>query len=158
MAAWRRLTWTGRGDRGEQGFAGGLEGLVFGLLIFVIGTLMVGNAWGVVDTKLATAAAAQQAARTYVEAAGPASAVREAVAAADAALAGYGRQPGNAKVRLLSGSFARCQRITIQVSYTAPLVQLPMIGDVGAGESVSARHSEVVDPYRTGLAGAATCA
>jgi len=141
----------------EEGFAGGIEGLIFGLLIFVIGTLMVANAWGVVDTKLAADAAAFQAARTYVEAPDAAAAARQAVAAADTTLVGYGRRPQDARVSLVSGTFARCSRITIQVRYSAPLVDLPFIGLVGAAESVTARHSELVDPYRTGLGGVAAC-
>lgn len=145
------------GPAGEEGFAGGLEGLIFGLLIFVVGTVMIANAWGVVDTKLAADAAAREAARTYVEAPDAVVAAQRAVAAADDALAGYGRTPAHARVQLVSGTFARCQRITIQVDYRAPLVELPMIGLLGAGESVSARHSEIVDPYRSGLAGQAAC-
>ena len=57
-----------RGGAGEAGFAGGLEGLLFGLLLFVVGTLLVATAWGAVDTKFAVDAAARQAVRTYVEA------------------------------------------------------------------------------------------
>src|SRR4029077_5031445 len=36
---------------GEQGFVGGFEGLLFGLLIFVAGTLLATHAWAVIDTK-----------------------------------------------------------------------------------------------------------
>lgn len=143
--------------RGEEGFAGGLEGLVFGLLVFVVGTLLVANAWGVVDTKLAADAAAQQAVRTYVEAPGAAVAGAEATAAADQALAGYGRDPARARVTLVSGHFARCAEVTIGVSYQAPLVELPLLGVVGSGEAVTASRSEIVDPYRSGLAGRAAC-
>jgi hypothetical protein len=52
----------------EQGFVGGFEGLLFGFLIFLVGTLIVAHAWAVVDTKFAVVEAAKQAARTYVEA------------------------------------------------------------------------------------------
>ena len=54
--------------RDEAGQAGGLEGIAFGLLIFVLGTLLIANAWAVVDTKLAVTAAAREAARAFVEA------------------------------------------------------------------------------------------
>ena len=146
-----------RRTAGEAGFAGGLEGLVFGLLVFVLGTLLVANAWGVVDTKLAADAAARQAARTYVEAPNATAAGTEARLAADETLAGYGRSPTRAVVSLVAGSFERCRRITIEVGYSAPLVELPLIGLVGPGEKVTARHSEIVDPFRTGLAGTAAC-
>ena len=41
--------------------------LPFGVLIFVVGSLLIANAWAVVDAKLATTAAAREAARAYVE-------------------------------------------------------------------------------------------
>ncbi len=42
--------------------------LPFGVLIFVVGALLVTNAWGVVDAEIAADAAAREAVRTYVEA------------------------------------------------------------------------------------------
>ncbi|MDA8047962.1 MAG: hypothetical protein M0Z30_22465 [Actinomycetota bacterium] len=145
------------GVRGDDGFVGGFEGLLFGMLIFVVGVLLVAYAWAVVDTKTATGEAARQAARTYVEAADAAAAARQAQQAADTALTGYGRDPARARVRLVSGQFARCARITISVTYPAPLFQLPFIGPLGSGVSVRSEHSELVDPFRTGLAGTAAC-
>jgi hypothetical protein len=142
---------------GEEGFAGGVEGLIFGLLLFVVGTLLVASAWGVVDTKLATGSAAEEAARTYVESAGADEAPVQAQSAADSVLAGFGRDPSRAQVTSASGAFVRCGRITIRVSYPAPLLQLPFVGRVGHGLQVSSESSELVDPYRTGLAGTATC-
>jgi hypothetical protein len=141
----------------EAGFIGGFEGLLFGLLLFVVGTLFVTHAWAVVDTKAATEAAARQAARTYVEASSSEAAASAAQQAAASALSGYGRAPGRADVRLAAGTFGRCHRITIAVSYPAPLLILPWLGRVGSAETVQARHSELVDPYRSGLAGPSTC-
>jgi hypothetical protein len=143
--------------RGEEGFVGGFEGLLFGLLIFVVGTLMAANAWGVVDTKAATELAARQAARTYTEAPAASLAATSAQQAAAQALAAYGRDPARASVRLMSGTFGRCERVTISVTYPAPLLVLPWIGRVGTAERVHAVHSELVDPYRTGLPGTAVC-
>ncbi|MBA2283441.1 MAG: hypothetical protein H0W25_19710, partial [Acidimicrobiia bacterium] len=59
-AAARRL------HRDERGQMGGIEALPFGLLIFVVGALLVANAWAVIDAKLAVTAAAREAARTWV--------------------------------------------------------------------------------------------
>ncbi len=131
--------------------------MVFGLLVFVGGTLLVANVWGVVDTKLAADAAARQAARTFVEAPSASAASSGAQQSADDTLAGYGRSPQRASVTQTSGAFGRCQRITIEVRYPAPAVELPFIGRIGNAEEVTARHSELVDPYRTGLPGTATC-
>lgn len=148
----------GGGQRwGEDGFAGGFEGLLFGMLIFVAGMLLVAYAWAVVDTKTATGEAARQAARTFVEAPDGSAAAAQAQQAADSALAGYGKDPARAQVRLVSGQFARCSRITISVTYPAPLVELPFVGAVGSGASVRSEHSELVDPFRSGLAGTAVC-
>ena len=147
----------GRG-RGDDGFAGGLEGLLFGILFFVVGTLLVGYAWGVVDTKAATEQAARQAVRTYVEAPDASVAAADAQQAADAALSGYGRNPSRAGMDLVSGSFARCVRITIAVTYPAPLVELPVLGRLGQGQHVRSQHSELVDPFRSGLGGSSGCA
>ncbi|MBO0732079.1 MAG: hypothetical protein J2P57_22655, partial [Acidimicrobiaceae bacterium] len=73
----------------EEGFAGGAEGLLFGLLIFVAGTLLVANAWSVVETKLAADAAAREAARSYVGAPDARTAWGDARQAAAQAIAGY---------------------------------------------------------------------
>lgn len=148
----------GRLNRGDEGFVGGFSGLLFGMLLFVVGTLLVAYAWAVVDTKSATAEAARQAARTFVEAADPAAAASNATAAADEALAGFGRNPGRARIAVVSGDFARCSRVTISVSYPAPLLELPFVGRVGSGLVVRSDHSELVDPFRSGLPGASSCA
>jgi hypothetical protein len=143
--------------KGEAGFVGGFEALLFGALLFVAGTLLLSYAWGVVDTKAATEEAARQAATSYVQAGSPASANAVAAQAADAALEGYGRDPNRARVGLMAGSFGRCQRVTISVSYPAPALMLPFVGPVGSGPQVKAEHSELVDPFRTGLPGTASC-
>jgi hypothetical protein len=145
------------GRDNEAGFAGGFEGLMFGLLLFVAGTLLVAYAWGVVDTKTATGEAAREAARTYVEGPDPTLAAVDAQRAAAAALVGYGRDPALGRVALASGTFARCDRITISVSYPAPLVDVPFLGWLGRGQTVTSVHSEFVDPFRSGLPGVSSC-
>lgn len=143
--------------RGEDGFVGGFEGLLFGVLLFVMGTLLLAFAWAVVDTKSATGQAAREAARTYVQASDAASAAYDVKVAAAQTLQGYGRDPGRARINLMSGTFGRCDRISVAVSYPAPLLELPIVGALGRGVSVSSRQSELVDPYRSGLPGTATC-
>lgn len=150
-AALRR--WCGR----EEGFAGGAEGLLFGLLIFVAGTLLVANAWSVVETKLAADAAAREAARSYVGAPDAQTAWVDAKQAAAQAIAGYGQDPARASVRLAGGQWGRCQRVTIAVSVPAPLLTLPFVGRIGQAETVHADNSELVEPYTTGPGGTAAC-
>lgn len=152
----RTRTWAGGTD--ERGQMGGIEGLVFGVLVFVFGTLLVANAWGVIDAKLATTSAAREAARTYVEAPSAAAAGPAAEDAAYRAIEDQGRTRSRAHPRLVPGStFARCRRVTIEVSYDVPLIAIPLLGQAGTGITVSSRHSEIVDPYRSGLPGTAAC-
>lgn len=144
-------------DGDEAGFVGGAEGLLFGVLLFVVGTLMVGNAWSVVDTKMALDAASREATRTYVEAPSASAAAAGARQAAADTLAGYGRDPGRSTVSVGGAPFGRCVRVTVTIAYRAPLVLLPGLGGRGSAEVVRGQHSEVVDPYRSGLPGTAAC-
>jgi hypothetical protein len=45
--------------RDETGAVGGIEVLPFALLVFVAGTLLLANAWAVVEGKVAASAAAR---------------------------------------------------------------------------------------------------
>jgi hypothetical protein len=151
----------------EAGQVGGVEALPFGLLVFVVGALLVANAWAVVDAKLAVDAAARQAAHTFVEsevgASGSADdAERAAVRAGLAALDAHGRDPARATVGLsdLDGSggqagFTRCARATFTATYEVPVLTIPWIGGFGGGFDVSSSHSELVDPFRSGVPGSA---
>jgi hypothetical protein len=142
---------------GDTGQVGGIEAIPFGLLVFVVGTLLVANAWAVVDAKFATDAAARQAARTYVEATDAAGALPLAEEAAAAALAGHGRDPVRATVRPVGDlTFVRCARATFEVTYEVPAITLPFIGGYGTSPFlVRSTHSEVVDPFRNGVPGEA---
>jgi hypothetical protein len=142
----------------EDGVVGGLEALPFGVLVFVVGTLLVGNAWGLVDAKLATGAAAREAARAYVEATSAEAAATAARAAAAAALTAHGRDAAKMRVSQEGGApFARCVRVAFEVAYPVPAVVLPWIGGYGEGFTARSRHSEIVDPLRSGLTGEADC-
>src|SRR3546814_20945826 len=94
--------------RGDGGQVGGIEAIPFGLLIFVIGSLLIVNAWGVVDAKFATDAAARQSARTSVEGAGLAGALNAAEEAALATVRGTGRNARRTTVE--SSGSARVER------------------------------------------------
>jgi len=142
---------------GDAGQVGGIEALPFGLLVFVVGGLLVANAWAVVDAKLATDAAAREAARAYVEAPDAVAAERAAVAAARAAIDGHGRDGDRAAVRPIGTlRFARCERATFEVSYAIPALSLPFIGGLGPSPlTVRSQRSEVVDPFRDDVPGEA---
>jgi hypothetical protein len=139
----------------EDGVVGGLEALPFGVLVFVVGTLIVVNAWGVVDAKMAVASAAREGVRAFVEAPAGAdaeAAARDAVARTMQALGRTARAPDVA----VEGELRRCVRVSATVSYDIPAVRLPWVRGFGTLTARS-RASEVVDPLRSGLDGEATC-
>lgn len=136
---------------------GGVEAVVFGMLVFVLATLVVANAWAVIDAKLAASSAAREATRSFVEAGSASQAGPAARRAAEEAITGHGRQVGRMELDRIAGTFARCARVTLEVRYRAPLAAVPVLGQRGSGFTVAARHSEVVDPYRSGPEGEASC-
>ena len=138
----------------EHGAVGGIEVLPFAFLVFVAGTLLLADAWAVVQGKVAASAAAREATRAYVESGGPSgTAEDEAVAAARAAMEGHGGDPGRMHLEAVAPlSFERCARATFEVRYSVATVNVPWIGAFGGGfVTTTARHSEVVDPYRSGV-------
>jgi hypothetical protein len=137
--------------RNESGMAAGLEAIVFGLLTFVVGTLLAANAWAVVDAKLAVASAAREATRAYVEAPPGSDPLALAEAAAREAIAGHGRNPDRLQLTPVEASFARCATVRFEASYQVPALTLPWVGGQGSGLTATARHAEIVDPFRDGV-------
>jgi hypothetical protein len=142
--------------RDDTGQVGGVEALPFALLIFVIGSLLIVNAWGVIDARFAADAAAREAARTYVESSSD-DALPLAVDAGLAAIAAHGRDPERADVHLSIAptAFERCERIAFVVVYEVPAISIPIIGGYGTSFRVSGSHSEIIDPLRSGVPGEA---
>ena len=132
--------------RGDRGFVGGAEAMIFGVLVFVLGSVLVVSLWATVAAKIAVTAAAHECARAYVEAADEASAYRDADRAAVDVLEAHHRQlAGPIEI---SGAFERCARVTVTVRSELPAVSLGWLGGLGR-RTVTARASEVVDPYRS---------
>jgi CBS domain containing-hemolysin-like protein len=153
--------------RDDRGQIGGIEALPFGVLVFVVGTLLVLNIWAVIDAKLGTDAAAREAIRSFVEADvtspdAAAGAEQRARRAAAATLGAEGLDPAKAGVTLLpletvggQEGFTRCARATVEVTYHVPALTIPWIGGFGDGFDVRSHHSELVDPFRSGVPGSA---
>ena len=133
-------------ERGQVGIE-----LQFGLLTFVVGALLVANAWAVIDAKVAVSAAAREATRAFVESPADGDPLAAADAAARSAIQGAGRDPAQLVLTPLEATFARCETVRFEASYQIPAVRVPWIGGFGSGFTASARHAEVVDPYRTGV-------
>jgi hypothetical protein len=135
--------------RDESGQAG-LE-LPFGVLMFVVGTLLVANAWAVIDAKMAVSAAAREATRAFVEAPVDGDALALADAAGRSAIEGAGRNPDELVLTPLEATFARCETVRFEAKYRIPAVRVPWLGGFGSGFTATARYAEVVDPYRSGV-------
>jgi hypothetical protein len=136
----------------------GIEAVPFGLLVFVVGALLVSNAWAVIDAKTTVAAAAREATRAFVEAPAGSDALALARAAAEEAVRGGGRDPARLRLVPESADLERCRRVTFVASYAVPAVSVPWVGGYGEDFNATARHSEIVDPYRTGLPPGPGCA
>jgi Flp pilus assembly protein TadG len=148
------LDW--RDDRGQ---VAGIEALPFGILLFVLGALLITNAWAVIDVKMAVTSAAREAARTYVEAPDHRTGLAQAEAAARSAISAHG---GNVAKVSISGptdaaAFARCNHVSFTVTYPVPALSLPVIGGLGHGVVVRSTQTEIVDPFRNDVPGEAVC-
>lgn len=151
----------------QAGLSAGAEALVFGVLVFVVGTTIALNAWAVLDADFAVGAAAREAVRTVVEA-GDAPredtlAAMHAVAAAT--MAGHGKDDTAAVVEMVDDPWQvagarvqRCARVTVEVRYPVQGIRLPLLGSWTTPITAVGQHSELVDPYRSGLHGRAGCA
>ncbi len=145
---------TASSTTGEAGFVAGLEALVFGVLICVIGTLIVLNGWTVVDAKFASNAAAREAVRAVVEA--PAGThtselQQRATNAAHQAYAAHGHAPGSVDVTPEGPlTLERCSKISIATTVEVASVIVPGLMDTPRWH-VSSRYQQVVDPFRSGL-------
>lgn len=142
---------------GERGQVAGIEVLPFALLVFVVGGLLLVNAWAVVDAKLAASAAAREAARAYAEIPAGLDAAAAGVAAqraAEEAFAAYGLAPERTAVRATASPGAvRCAPVAIEATVAVPAISVPWIGGFGDGIVVRARQRTIVDPWRSGLDG-----
>lgn len=145
--------------RGDSGQVGGIEVLPFGFLVFVSATLLFVNVWGIIDTKFAVTAAAREAARAFAEADDEPDARHAASTRALETLAAYGRDGERARLGspVLAQPFGRCSRFAITVGYEVPIIAIPFIGGLGSIGHVESTHTEIVDPFRDGIAGIAVC-
>jgi Flp pilus assembly protein TadG len=150
-AVTRRRDW--RDWRDDRGQVGGIEVLAFGFLVLVAGTLLMVNAWAVVDAKFAVTSAAREAARAYVEAPDETTARAAAEERAREALRAHGRDDASRTAVVVDApeGFGRCRPVRVTVSYAVPALTVPFVGGFGEPFTTSATHGEVVDPYRDGL-------
>jgi Flp pilus assembly protein TadG len=140
----------------DGGFVAGGEMIVIGLVAMMAGILLMVELWAVLDTRIAVDDAAREAARAYVEAPDHAHALTAARAAAQSVLNDRGRI-AVVTGRLVDQPWSRCARVEVEVQAVVARIVMPG-GGVGS-TTVTGRHSELVDPYRSaeGLDGVADC-
>lgn len=145
--------------RDERGAIGGAEGLVFGVLLFVFGTLIVIYAWGTVDAKMAAVAAAREATRAYVESTNTATATNAAQSAAVETMRGHDHELVGMTIETETPGpeLARCSEVVIGVTTRVRYIAIPLLKQAARTVDVRAEHSEIVDPYRSGLPGSSNC-
>lgn len=135
--------------RNEDGL-GGVEVLPIGVLVLTIVTMVVMTAWNVIDAKFAATAAAREGARTAVE-------TFDVGAARSAAALAWSQHGRRTPISVdIVGSMQRCSRVTVQTSVDVESIPIPILKRWST-TTVRSTHSEVVDPYRSGLAGEAQC-
>lgn len=143
----------------ERGQVAGIEALPFGLLVLVGGALLLTNLWAVIDTKFAADAASRESARYVVENAGT---VDDHVVRAGASQVARDtmsdhRRSAPVSVEVTAEALERCARISVTVGTSVAALRLPFLGSLGPSFEISATHSQLVDPTRSGVAGEATC-
>jgi Flp pilus assembly protein TadG len=144
-----RIDW-----RDDRGFGGGTEAVPFGVLVFVMGTLLLVNLWAVIDTKMALNAAAREHVHAMAEATNPSTAEADGRTAAQGVIQAWGRDPNALAVEPIEypdGSWKRCGRIEVTLRYDLPLINIPLIGATWGPTpfAVRATRTERVDPFRT---------
>ncbi len=142
--------WSQRRDD-DRGIVGGSDVLFFGLLAFVVGSMLIINVWAVIDASFATSAASREGARVFVESADEGTAQADARQTITEVMSNYGRNDTPARINIAaSEGFARCAIISVTVEYDVPFIQLPGFGSFGSLTTVESAHSERVDAYRSG--------
>lgn len=137
----------------------GIEAIPFGILVFVVGVLLLTNAWAVIDAKLAADAASREAARAYVEGwPDPVASWSDAQQRGRDAASAQGRDGARLLLsRSLDPGYERCARVTVTARYRVPALSVPYVGGFGHGFTVASTHSEVIDAYRSGGSAGGPC-
>jgi hypothetical protein len=126
----------------------GAESLALGVLVLIGGSLLLVNAWAVIDTQVALDAAAREYLRAYTQASSPSDAGREARRALGDVLAD--RERLAATLTLVEpdpDTFGPCSPALVELRAEVPAVEVPFLDGLGR-RSVTVRHVELVDAHR----------
>jgi hypothetical protein len=139
--------------RGQAGVLAGSDGLVFGMLILLAGSLAVLNIWSVIDTRAALDAAAREYLRSYTEQSSPAAAASFGDAAARELLERRGAPVHGLRIDPPdAATFGPCQPAVVAIEAEVPAARLPFLDDLGTRQ-IRVTHRELVDPHREVISG-----
>ena len=145
----RRIAGERRND--DRGFVAGADMLIFGVLAFVMGSLLIVNVWNVIDATFAVSAAAREGARVYQESE-PSEALIDSTVRVSEVLDDYGRSDrAGVAVIVAPAGYERCAPFEVTASYEVALVRLPLFGQFGTLTEVTATHGGRIDAYRSGI-------
>ena len=131
----------------ERGQVGGVESIPFGVLVFIVGTLIAVNGWGWLSTHRAADSIAREYLRTYTEQRSEAEASAAASDVADIIIESRSISPDRVTITTPT-THEPCEIAQVTVAIATPAMRLPFITDLGA-RTVSVTHIERMDPYRS---------
>jgi Flp pilus assembly protein TadG len=145
-----------RNESGQAGAEAVAMAIIFG--VFII--LLFANIWTVVDTKMRASDAARDIVRQLVES--PADKITDANAKAILASQPWKARQlvGQPVAEMLEPTVPaqRCSRVAVAVTVHVKAIIFPFAKNWAPGFTVGARHSELVDPFRSDLEGDGLCA
>lgn len=134
--------------RDERGFVAGADGLIFGVAVFVLGSLVILNLWALIEARNTANSVAREYLRAYTEAPDADTAAVSASMAGDRAFDASSGDLWSYSVDAPSGStFGPCAPATVTVQVRVPGIAVPVIRGVGARE-IEVTRTELIDPYR----------
>lgn len=146
--AHRLVSGPNRPRRGERGVIAGGEGLAFGVLILLAGSLALINIWAIVDTRTALDAASREYLRTYTEQSSAGEALLLGDASARRVLHSRGTRTKDLTITVEQpAGFGPCSAVTVRISATVHWFKVPFLD--GFGDAVvTAENRELVDAHR----------
>jgi hypothetical protein len=127
--------------------AGG-DGLLFGMLILLAGSLALVNVWALIDTRAALDAAAREYLRTYTEQRDPTAAATEAERAARAVLDSRGTPMRGVRIDPPDPArFGPCSIASVRFGSTIAAARVPFLDPIGE-RTVTVHAQELIDPHK----------
>jgi hypothetical protein len=133
---------------GQAGMVAGADGLLFGMLILLAGSLAFVNIWSIVDTRAALDAAGREYVRTYTEQRDPSTAAAAADRAARLVLDARGTPVRGLRIDAPPpAGFGPCAIASVRLEATVAAARLPFLDQLGE-RTVSVEARELIDPHK----------